>query len=90
MIVSDIVKGYELHDAKYWSGEFGGIINKLGFAIKSCRSGYYDNYSDGQHHALYNVVLNGNRYTIEVMSNWYCNEEEKLRDILKSDIEARD
>jgi len=86
MKVKDIATPYDNPSASGWSGEFDEIIKKLGFTIVSRHKGKRDNRTDGEYHEIFAVELEGIKYAIDVNSNWYYNEEEKLNGVMNSPL----
>jgi hypothetical protein len=86
MKVKDIAQFYSANRDS-WSGHFEDILNKLGFEVTTNEKGESDNRTDGRYDRILICCKEGIKYKTQIRSNTYFSEEEKLRDIMNSDIE---
>jgi hypothetical protein len=87
MVVSDLEVTVFEPELDGWSGDFISILDKLGFIHRSSSPGPKNNkLCDGEYHYFHIVSRGAVLYSVEIYSNYYNNEKDKLRDILNSNI----
>jgi hypothetical protein len=86
MKVSKLIHEPYIGETSAWSGQFDEVINKLGFSIINSMSGNRDNRTDGEFHMIFTVAYQDKIYKMDVNSNWYYNEREKIRAVMNSEL----